>query len=106
MFGIFCKICFFEFLQGELVFNGGLVLKYYYFLLIIFLVFFDLFFMYKDFNIYILYIFQLLNYWKSKSDGYFGGKCFNCLKILLDFFFENNYFVIFNNYYNIRKLFL
>lgn len=106
MLGISCKICFLIFYRVESVLNGGLVLKHYHLPLITFLVFFDSSFMHKDFNIHTLHIFQSLNHWKSKSDGYSGGKRFNRLKTLLDSLSENKYSAISNNYHNTRKLFL
>lgn len=106
MLGISCKICFLIFYRVESVLNDGLVLKNYHLPLITFLVFFDSSFMHKDFNIHTLHIFQSLNHWKSKSDGYSGGKRFNRLKTLLDSLSENNYSAISNNYHNTRKLFL
>lgn len=73
----------------------------------IFLLFLDLSFMHKDFNIHTLQ--KSLSYWTIKRANKTDipeGNVFSRLKTLLDSFSENNYSAIFHYYHNTKNWFL
>lgn len=104
----FCKTCFFSTSTGlSQYLILVLVLKHYHHAVIIFLLFLDLSFMHKDFNIHTLQ--KSLSYWTIKRANKTDipeGNVFSRLKTLLDSFSENNYSAIFHYYHNTKNWFL